>query len=77
MYQEIEITVLGKEGERTPQSININNINYYRSYIDTKKEGKDDKLMTVVYFQGSIKGTFVECSYQDFKRLIDKARVGE
>jgi hypothetical protein len=74
MYKEIEIEVLGKDGKKHPQTINIANINHYRSFIDTKEEsGEQSKLVTMVYFQGNIKATFVACSYQDFKRKIQDA----
>jgi hypothetical protein len=74
-YQEIEIEVIGHGGKTHKQYININNINYYRPYIDTPAEsGKKPKLMTMVYFQGSIKATYVNCSCEDFQRKINKLK---
>jgi len=74
MYCEIEIEKKVKGGTVLKETINIGNINSYRSYVDTSSEGKSDTLQTVVYFKGSIKGTFVNCSYENFKALIKKAQ---
>lgn len=74
-YKEFEIETIGHRGALLPVTININNINYYRSYIDTPEEsGKKPKLMTMVYFQGSIKATYVNCSYDAFKQKIKEAK---
>ena len=74
MYREIEIQVVGKDGKKYPQTINIANINHYRSFIESSdKMGEKPSLVTMVYFQGNIKATFVACSYDDFKRKIADA----
>jgi hypothetical protein len=70
-YKEIEIDVIGHGGKVQKQYININNINYYRPYIDTPEQsGKKPKLLTMVYFQGSIKATYVNCSCDAFQNKI-------
>ena len=71
MYKEIEIEVLGHGGKTHTQYINISNINYYRPFVESSHEmGKSAKLVTMVYFQGSVKATQVNCSAEDFQRKI-------
>jgi len=75
MYQEIEIEMTVKDGKVVKNTININNINSYRSFVEnTSNIEKKDKLFTMVYFQGSVKGTKVHCSYESFKRKIEEAK---
>lgn len=74
MYKEIEIEVFIKDGKKSKRTFNLNNINYYKPYVDTTSDpSKKDKLITMVYFLGSIKATRVNCSYDSFKRKIMEA----
>lgn len=78
MYKEIEIEVIGHKGKTHKQYININNINYYRPFVETDdKIGTKPKLVTMVYFQGSIKATHVNCSAEVFQQKIKEANEQE
>lgn len=71
MYKEIEIEVVGHGGKTHTQFINISNINYYRPFVESSsKMGEKPKLVTMVYFQGSVKATQVNCSAKDFQAKI-------
>ena len=75
MYQEIEIETLGHGGKVEPFTFNLDNINYYRSFIDkSSKVGEGDKLSTMVFLQGSPKGMIVKCSYEVFKKKIKEVQ---
>ena len=51
MYQEIEIEQVVKDGIVVKNTININNINSYRSFVENSPDvGGDDNLSTMVYF---------------------------
>lgn len=77
MYQEIEIEMFVKGGVVVKNTININNINSYRAFVENTAEvgnSKSDKLCTMVYFQGSVKATKVNLSYDILKKKIEEAQ---
>jgi len=70
-YQEVEIEVIGHEGKVHTQYMNIHNINYYRPFIESsEKMGHKPKIMTMVYFKGSVKAMHVNCSCEIFQQKI-------
>jgi len=70
-YQEIEIEVIGHGGKVHSQYMNIDNINYYRPYIESSAEmGDKPKLQTMVYFKGSVKAMHVNCAIDAFREKI-------
>lgn len=76
MYQEIEIEMFVKGGKLVKNTININNINSYRGFVENSDEvgTGGDSLSTMVYFQGSVKATKINCSYDMLKRKIEQAQ---
>lgn len=68
-YKEFEIDTIGYNGELNPFTFNLDNISYYRAYVDSPTEGKG-KLQTMVYLVGSVKAIHVNCSYDVFKAKI-------
>ena len=72
-YRELEINTIGRGGKVEPFTFNLDNINYYRSFIEKSDEvGKKGNLSTIVYLKGSPKGMIVKCSYDSFKRQIQE-----
>jgi len=73
-YQEIEIEVIGHGGKKHFQYMNIDNINYYRPYIESSEEvGTTPKLQTMVYFKGSVKAMHVNCGIDAFREKVAEA----
>lgn len=72
-YKEFEIQTVGRGGKAEPFTFNLDNINYYRSFIQKSDQvGTSTDLCTIVYLKGSPKGMIVKCSYDSFKRQIKK-----
>ena len=74
-YKELEIKTVGRGGKAEPFTFNLDNINYYRSFIPKSDEvGQTTDLCTIVYLKGSPKGMIVKCSYDSFKRQIKEVQ---
>lgn len=74
-YQEVEIEVVGREGKIHTQYMNIDNINYYRPFIESSSEmGDKPKLVTMVYFKGSVKAMHINCAAEVFQKKIKEVQ---
>ena len=74
-YQEVEIEVIGHGGKVHTQYMNIDNINYYRPYIESSSEmGTTPKLVTMVYFKGSVKAMHINCGCETFQKKIKEVQ---
>jgi len=74
MYKEFEVNTIGYDGKDVPTTFSRGQISYYRAFVESSdKMGDKPKLITMVYLVGSVKGTKVNCSYDEFKRKIKDA----
>jgi hypothetical protein len=63
-----ELVIKGKDGK--VYAIQLSQITYYRSYVESSKEMKDKpSLKTVIYFVGSTKALLVPVSFDEFVKL--------
>jgi len=70
-YKQFEIDTIGFDGKTVPFTFNLENISYYRPYVNSPEEvGKKARLQTMVYMLGSVKAIYVNCSYESFTAKI-------
>jgi hypothetical protein len=74
MYVEIDAIILDQNNKRQNISIARDTVSYYRSFITTEDEGKDQPV-TMVYLKGSAKALRVVSTYDNFKRQMNSFTI--
>lgn len=68
-YEEIEVSVLVKNGIKIKYTFSKDSISHYKQYVDGALDGKGS-IITMLWLKGNPQALRLDCGYDTFKKKL-------